>query len=325
MIKFVSSLDNDIWNEFLEKEKNNQMVTIAHNPSLGPILENTFGYKSHNMLMLNEGKLVGVLPAVLFKNKVVSVPHFSYGGPIVDSNEEITIDLNALFQGKKFEVRSFSKLSEHVYDKKISCVLNVHNTVEEQMMSLKSKLRQKIRKAERLDFSTKMGGIELLNDFYDGYSRRMLEFGSPPIGKVFFKNLLTDYKYGEVEIAVLYDGDKVIASSMALSYLNFYEVCWSSTDTNYNHHNIHALICWEMLKSSVEKKFKYYSFGRSTIESNNHSFKKQWNPLELPIYYNYSEPIGKSIKEFDFLTKIWKLQPLKTSVYFGHKISKYVY
>lgn len=325
MIELSTCADDSVWNEFLEKEIDNQMITIAHNPSLGPILEKTFGYKSQNRLMLKEGKLVGVLPAVLFKNKVVSIPHFSYGGPIVDSNEEITIDLNSLFQGKKFEVRSFSKLSEHVYDKKISCVLNVHESVDEQMMSLKSKLRQKIRKAEKIGYITKLGGLELLDDFYDGYSRKMLEFGSPPIGKVFFKNLLTDYKYGDVQIGLLYDGDKLIASGMALSYLNFNEVCWSSTDTDYNRHNIHALICWEMLKSSVENKHAYYSFGRSTIESNNHRFKKQWNPLELPIYYNYSEPIGKSIKELSFLTKIWKLQPLQTSIYFGHKISKYVY
>lgn len=325
MIQLSTCDNNEAWNEFLEKEKEGQMITLAHNPSLGPILAKTFGYKSQNRFLMKDNKIVGVMPTVLFRDKVVSIPHFSYGGPIFNSSEQNDVDLNALFQGKKFEIRSFSKLSEHVYDKKISCVLNVHESVDAQMMSLKSKLRQKIRKAEKIGYTTKIGGLELLDDFYGGYARRMLEFGSPPIGKVFFKNLLTDYEFGDVQIAVLYDGDKVIATSMALSYLNFNEVCWSSTDSEYNRFNIHALICWEMLKSSVEKKHKYYSFGRSTIDSNNHRFKKQWNPLELPIYYNYSEPIGKSIKELSFLTKIWKLQPLKTSVYFGHLISKYVY
>lgn len=324
-MEFNTSNDNSAWNEFLEKEKNNQMITIAHNPSIGPILSKTFGYQSQNRMMVKGDKIVGVFPTVMFRDRVVSIPHFSYGGPIMDSNEVIDVDLKTLLDGKKFEIRSFSKLSDYVYDKKISCVLNVHESVDAQMMSLKSKLRQKIRKAEKLGYTIKIGGQELLDDYYGMYSRKMLEFGSPPIGKVFFKNLLTDYEFGEVEIAVLYDGDKVIASGMALSYLNFNEVCWSSTDSSYNRFNIHALFCWEMLKSSVEKKHTYFSFGRSTIDSNNHRFKKQWNPLELPIYYSYSEPLGKSIKELSYLTKIWKLQPLSTSVYFGHKISKYVY
>lgn len=325
MIEYSPVKDDNAWNAFLEKEKDNQMITIAHNPSLGPILSKTFGYRSHNQMMVKDNKIVGVFPSVTFRDRVVSIPHFSYGGPITDSNQEIKIDLKTLLEGKKFEIRSFSKLSDHVYDKKISCVLNVHESVDAQMMSLKSKLRQKIRKAEKKGFVTKIGGPELLDDFYGGYARKMLEFGSPPIGKVFFENLLSDYKYGDVQIAIMYDGDKVIASGMALSYLNFNEVCWSSTDTSYNRFNIHALICWEMLKSSVEKKHTYYSFGRSTIDSNNHRFKRQWNPLELPIYYSYSEPLGKSIKELSYLTKVWKLQPLSTSVYFGHKISKYVY
>jgi len=136
---------------------------------------------------------------------------------------------------------------------------------------------------------------------------------------------LNDYKYGEPIVTVIYDKNKVIAAAFSLSYLNFNEVCWSATDSNYDKVNLHALICWEALKLSVNKGHSYFSFGRSTVGSNNHRFKKQWNPIELPIYYNYSEPVGKSIKELTFLTKIWKLQPLKTSIYFGHIISKYVY
>lgn len=325
MMQLSTCEDFDAWNEFLEGEKGNQMITLAHNPSLGPILSKTFGYKSENKFIRNGQNIVGVVPMVHFRGKIVSMPHFSYGGPVIASKEKMKVDLHTLFEGKNFEVRSFEKLSEHVYDKKISCVLNVHESDESQMMALKSKLRQKIRKAGKLGYVCELGGLELLDDFHNLYTRKMLRFGSPPLGKVFFKNLLTDYQFGDVQIAVLYDGEKVIASGMALSYLGFNEVCWSSTDNEYDRFNIHAQICWEMLRSSVEKKHTYFSFGRSTIDSNNHRFKRQWNPLELPIFYNYSEPVGRSIKELTFLTQIWRQQPLRTSVFFGHKISKYVY
>lgn len=325
MMQLSTCEDFDAWNEFLELEKGNQIITIAHNPSLGRILSKTFGYKSENKFIVEGNRRIGVIPTVRFRDRVVSIPHFSYGGPVIASGEKDRVVLKTLLQDEKFEIRSFDKLSEHVYDKKISCVLHVVESEEAQMMALKSKLRQKIRKVQKLGYRSELGGLELLDDFYGLYARKMLRFGSPPLGKVFFKNLLTDYRYGEVQVAILYDGDRVIASGMALSYLGFNEVCWSATDNNYERLNIHALICWEMLKSSVAKGHTYFSFGRSTIDSNNHRFKKQWNPLELPIFYNYSEPVGKSIKELTFLTKIWKQQPLKTSVLLGHKISKYVY
>lgn len=325
MMQLSTCEDFDAWNEFLESERAHQMVTLAHNPSLGPILSKTFGYKSENRFIVEDLKVVGVVPLVHFRGKVVSMPHFSYGGPILASDSGMKVDLKSLFGGKRFELRGFERLSEHVYDKKISCVLQVQASEEAQMKLLKSKLRQKIRKAAKLGYHCTLGGIELLDDYYDLYIRKMLRFGSPPLGKVFFENLLTDYRFGEAQIAILYDGENVIASGMALSYLGFNEVCWSATDHNYDRFNVHALICWEMLRSSIAKKHAFFSFGRSTIDSNNHRFKRQWNPIELPIFYNYSEPVGKSIKELTFLTEIWKRQPLGTSVFFGHRISKYVY
>ncbi|MGF1558061.1 MAG: GNAT family N-acetyltransferase [Flavobacteriaceae bacterium] len=325
MIQFLKSNDNRSWTQFLEDQQATQLVTMAHNPCLAAILAKTFGYRDENMLILEDKKIIGVLPAVSFRKKLVSIPHFSYGGPIFDTDLQSDVDLPALLAGQRFEIRSFSKLSDHVQSNKISCVLKVEANEEEQLLSLKPKLRTKIRKAEKLNYRVVHGGLELLDDFYRIYALKMLAFGSPPVGKVFFKNLLTDYEFGEASVTALYDGNKAIAAGMCLSYLGFNEVCWSATADAYDKNNVHSLICWAMAKNSIAKKHRYFSFGRSTIDSNNHHFKKQWNPIELPLYFNYSEPVGKSIREFGFLTKIWRLQPLKTSVFFGHIISKYLY
>lgn len=325
MIQVAANTEDHLWNRFLEGEQDSQFITIAHNPSLGPILQKTFGYKSNNMTVMEGTDIIGVLPTVLFNNRIISMPHFSYGGPIFSSENKLNLDINTILKGEKFEIRSFTKLTENVYNKKVSCVINVMDSNEAQLMTFKSKLRQKIRKAERINYKVRHGGLELLDDYYQIYSKKMLQFGSPVIGKVFFRNLLTDYAFGDARITVIYDEKKVIAAGFSLSYLNFNEVCWSTTDSDYDGYNIHALICWEILKTTIDKKYKYFSFGRSTIDSNNHRFKKQWNPIELPIFYNYSEPVVKSIKELTYLTDIWKLQPLATSVYFGHMVSKYIY
>ncbi|MDO1513672.1 GNAT family N-acetyltransferase [Maribacter confluentis] len=325
MLSTLVCANDDEWNDFLEKENNHQMVTIAHNPCLGKILSNTFGYSSTNYFIKDREQTIGVMPIVNVGKKMVSMPHFSYGGPLVQTSYANNVNISSLINAPSFEIRSFEKLSEHYIDKKISCILKLQDTEDEMFMTIKAKLRQKIRKTLKINFDVKSGGIELLNDFYTIFSQRMLKFGSPPLGKQFFRNLLQQYTYGDVQITVIYDGVKAISAGFSLSYLGFNELCWSGTDETYNKQNVNALMFWEMIKTSIAKEHRYFSFGRSTIDSSQHEFKKLWNPMELPIYYNLSEEPKTSLRDFEFLTKIWKYQPLRTSQILGHYVSKYVY
>lgn len=325
MILLSECTNNNIWNSFLKKEKSNQLITIAHNPSIGPILEKTFGYESQNMVITEGDKMVGVLPVVKVGKKLVSMPHFSYGGPIMDSNKEVEFDIETVFDNKKFEARSFKKLTDYLCDKKVSTIVELKASAEDQLNELTAKFRRKIRNAEKLNYNLVQGGAELVDDFYLLYAKKMLQKGSPPLGKNFFQNLLSDYEFGKAEIVAIYDNEQVVAAGFTLSYLGFNELCWASSCPQYDKYNVNSLLYWNIIKDSIAANQTYFSMGRSTVNSTNHFYKRQWKPIDFQVYYNYSEPIGKSIKEFTFLTKIWKLQPLMTSVYFGQIISKYIY
>jgi len=325
MLSLSDCKDHKIWNDFLAKEKDNQLITIAHNPSLGAILEKTFGYSSKNSLLLKDEKVIGVMPMVKVRGRAISIPHFSYGGPVLDSRENIKLNLNSLFKGRKFEIRGFSKLTNYFNDQKIIAVVKLGESTEDQIMGLRASFRRKIRSAEKKSFITRRGGIELLDDFYSVYSQKMLEKGSPPLGKVFFHNLLSYYQYGEVMITVLYDNDTIVSAGFTLSYLGFNELCWASSIREYDKFNVNSLMYWRIIQDSILKGYTYFSMGRSTKNSTNHLYKKQWRPLEIPIYFNYSEKRAILLKECTFLNNLWKQQPLTLSVFFGHQISKYVY
>lgn len=325
MIELSKCQDVSTWNEFLKKERGAQLITIAHNPSLGPILEKTFGYTSENMLISMNDEMIGVLPLVKIGKKLVSMPHFSYGGPIINSDTDVDLCLTTVLDNTKFEARSFDKLTDNLYENKVTCIVELKETPEEQLMEFKAGFRRKIRKSEKQGFTIVRGNIDLLDDFYEVYTKKMLFKGSPPLGKSFFRNLLTDYTYGEALITAAYDGDDIIAAGFTLSYLNFNELCWVSTNADYDKHNVNSLLYWNIIKDSIEKKHRYFSMGRSTRDSSNHKYKRQWKPMEIPIFYNYSQPVGTQLKELTFLTKIWKLQPLRTSVFFGKIVSKYLY
>tara|TARA_R110002051_G_scaffold64139_2_gene116770 strand:+ start:17098 stop:18075 length:978 start_codon:yes stop_codon:yes gene_type:complete len=315
----------ELWHNFLEKEKNSQIVTIAHNPCLGGILSKTFGYSYKNYFIKNNEETIGVLPTVTIGKKIISMPHFSYGGPILKNSFSQNVDVSSLIKDSKYEFRSFTKLSNFANEKKLTFIVSLIETADEIFKGFSSRFRSKIRKSQRYGFTIKSGGIDMLDDFYLLYSKRMLQKGSPPLGKLFFKNLLEHYKNGKAEITTVYDKDKPVATGFCLSYLNFKEYCWGSTDNEYNRHNVNALLLWNLIKESDLEGYKYFSLGRSTRDSNNHDYKIQWNPMELPLYFNLSEASSGSIKDFGFLTKIWKHQPLKTSQILGHYVSKYVY
>lgn len=325
MIQLARADDLKAWNSFVEKEKDNQLVTIAHNPSLGSILAKTFGYKEKNMFIVKDNQIIGVIPAVKVGKKLVSMPHFSYGGAIFCYKSNEFLEVSNLLNDTKFEIRGFKKITKNFYANKVLSKVKLKDCPDEQFMSIKSSARRKIRQARKKNFSAVHGGLELLDDFYHVYAKRMLQKGSPPLGKNFFRNILKYYQHGKAQISAIYANGNIAAAGFTLSYKGFNELCWVSSVRKYDRYNVNSLLYWNIIKDSINKGYYYFSMGRSTIDSNNHRFKKQWNPLELPIYYNYSEPMGTSLKEMTFLTKIWRLQPLRTSIFFGKYISKYVY
>jgi lipid II:glycine glycyltransferase (peptidoglycan interpeptide bridge formation enzyme) len=325
MIHLAKASDLKAWNGFLEEEKERQLVTIAHNPSLGRILAKTFGYKEENMFIMKDDQIIGVLPAVKVGKKLVSMPHFSYGGPIFCSKSKENLEVSNLLNETSFEVRGLQKVTDNFYANKIVSKVKLKNCPEEQFMNISSSARRKIRQARKRNFQTVHGGLELLDDFYKVYSKRMFQKGSPPLGKNFFRNLLEDYEHGKAQISAIYSNGNVAAAGLTLCYKDFNELCWVSSDKKYDRYNVNSLLYWNIIKDSIANGYCYFSMGRSTVNSTNHRFKKQWNPIELPLFFNHSHSVGKSIKEFTFLTKLWKLQPFKTSVLFGKYISKYVY
>lgn len=324
-LKLITSIqDMEIWQEVIKSIKSNQLVTIAHNPCLGNILADTFGYKSESYLILDGKKIIGVLPGVRIGSKYVSMPHFSYGGPIFISNEFNKM-LNEFLPKLKYDIRSFNKLSNFINDEKVTCYIKLPATVDEQWNSFKSKLRSQIKKGHKYGVEVINGDIELLSDFYSVYTKNMLRLGSPPLPKIFFKNILNQYKFGNANITVVKFNNLPVASGMTLSYMGFNEVCLASSIQSFNKYNVNMVLYWEMIKRSIIEGNKIFSFGRSSKGSNTLRFKLQWNPDVVPIYFNYSHDHLFNIKKMTLLSRIWKIQPLISSIFFGKIISKYLY
>jgi len=325
MLKIKISNENETWNHFLNQEKENQLVTIAHNPSLGEVLKNAFGYKYFNYVLLNKDTVVGVFPVCKIKNKIVSLPHFSYGDILLKSDFAKNNTFRKKVIGNNYEIRSFKSFSNSVDQSKVMCFLNLHKNEEEQWGHWNSKLRNNIRRGLKNNITVKIGGAEYLKEFYKVYSRNMKDLGSPVLSYKFFKDIFEFYKYGEAKIFIAQKDNINMAASIVLTYQNFSEVCWASALREYNALKPNLVIYWEMIKYAINNHYKYFSFGRSSKNSNTLHFKKHWKPIEKQLYFNLSQPKTIDVKKLKFLSNIWRKMPLTLANIIGPYFSKNIY
>lgn len=279
------------------------MKTIADNPCLSRIIADYYNYSCDE-----DGVWIG--------NKYVSMPFFSYG------SEKAKAKIKAF---KKWEYRGFEPVSEFYTSDKTTSFLYLLPAKDEQFNSFKSNLKRKIRKANKNELITKNGRVELLEDFYNVYSMNMKYLGSPSLPKSFFSSLLSEYENGDAKIFIVYYKNKAVASSFLLSYQDFAENTWFASNRKFNHLYISYLLHWEMIKFSISKQLKIYSFGRSTTDGSVHYFKKQWGTKDIKLFWSYSEKQKLNIRKLKILAVIWKKIPFFITKRIESLIAKKIY
>ena len=318
----------EIWNNILTNSSD--FYTIANNPSLLTFLKEHLGWSGDSFFIVYNNEIIGIYQhCFVHDNKAVSIPHFSYGG-IIRKDERF--DKKYIFNKiinqlpKQFEIRDFIPYTQHVVTEKIATFIELKSSHEEQIAFFKSNHRRKIKRAYKngleISFSSE---VDDMQSFYTIYSKNMLRLGSPVLSEKFFLNLLKYYKYGDVKVFIVRLDNKVIGGAVLLDYFKFAEDCWLSTLSEFNYLYTGLFLYWEMIKYSINKKKKYFSFGRSTRESSLLNFKRQWKPIEKQLFFSHSDKIKPGLKQMKFLTRLWKLLPLKVSNYIGPRIAERLY
>lgn len=318
--------DHEEWNQFVAKS--DKFFTIAQNPSLVKVLKNAFDWEGENILIYDGDKVIGVFNCMFISGKVVSMPHFSYGGFLI--NNDYAIDEVWEYYIKEnnvdnYEIRMFEKVSEYYNSSKVMNYLRLNTSIDKQFMQFKSKLRSQIKKGYKNGLKIKLGNIELLNDFYGVYSKNMHSLGSPVIGKGFFESIFKYYDYGAAKVFCVYYNEIPVGASLVLEYLGFCEVCWASTIRKFNNLAPNMVLYWEMIKYSIENNMKIFSFGRGTKEGTSYRFKMQWGTETKQLYFNYSNEANYNIKSIKILPMIWARLPYPFVNVIGPYIAKKIY
>ena len=333
----------------------NSIAPYSFNPSLFYFFQRHFRWKPYYFILWQDNKIAGLFPLINTGKAIVSLPHFSYGGiwqvlSVTNKSEIIdnliafirqngtdpgfynveTEDFNYAtnFSGSFF-IRSLDNPQDNKFKKseKVTYLMELYDE-QQTFASLSSNLRRKIRKASKAGFEFKTGGLELLEDFYSVYIPNIRLLKSLNYGKIFFKDLLTTWDFGNIMFFVAYKNSIPVASSLLASYGAFYENIYFATLPAFRRFYLADWLHWQMIKKVMNEAEKdsiskpIYSYGRSTEFSSVHKYKMHWPVKVVPLYV-YSNI--NDFKKTSLLTGIWKILPEIITKPLSPKLIKHIY
>jgi serine/alanine adding enzyme len=303
------------------------------------VIEETFGHAGYYLAAATDGAIQGVLPLVairsrLFGHFMVSVPFFSQGGVLADTDEAKTSLLaEAEELGRELGVRHIElrqggecDLGWRAETSKVVMGLPLPSCVDELLGSLPGKLRNRIRHSEKQGFELRVGCLEAVRDFYPIFAVNMRHLGTPVYPREWFENICRGAP-DRVRVLTAWEGKRAMAAAFVIGFRDTLEVPWSASLPDSRKKYSAMWLEWKMLEWAVENGYRWMDLGRSTPGSSSYSFKRQWTKDERPLHWYYWLAPGAALPElrkenprYRWATKIWQRLPLAIANHLGPRI-----
>ena len=340
VVSELSDSDAVEWDRYVDQHPEG---TLFHKFAWASLIKEVLHQKPRYLKAQNSaGNIVGVLPlvnlkSVVFGNFLVSMPYFNYGGVLADSEEVASVLVNAStdiadkLNVSHVQYRCSSECmteSFPVAKHKVNMILDLPESQDALGKSIGSKRRSQIKRPIREGVSHKIGGRELIDDFYEVFCINMRDLGTPVYSKKLFESIFDTFP-DNTNICVVYWEGKPVSTGFLMHYKNKLEIPWASTVRYANRISVNMYLYWQILSYAIEKGFKQFDFGRSTIHAGTYKFKKQWGAQPQQCYWYHYVPEGKALPDlspdnesFGLAIKIWQKLPIPITKIFGPHIVK---
>jgi FemAB-related protein (PEP-CTERM system-associated) len=198
------------------------------------------------------------------------------------------------------------------------------------MKAFPSKLRSQIRRPQKEGMTARVGGIELLGEFYRVFSRNMRDLGTPVYGKAFFRTILETFPK-ETAICSVSWNENVVAAGLVYAFREVIEIPWASSDRRYDRLSPNMLLYSTVLEYACQHGYKVFDFGRSSVDSGTYRFKQQWGAQQHQLYWYYWLAAGQDIPQlnpenpkYKAAIALWQYLPLPLTNFLGPHIVKYL-
>jgi serine/alanine adding enzyme len=280
----------------------------------------------------------GMLPLALVKSALfgrflVSLPYVSSAG-VQAADERVTERLLDEAVGLRLNVRYLEVRQEretphpalkNTSRAKVLMRLPLPRTVDALWSGFNAKLRNRIRAGQKFNFDVAWGRQELLDDFYQVFSRNMRDLGTPVYPLRLFDAILKHFA-GQAELCVLHKQGTPVAGALLMHLNGRSEVPSASSLRSWNHSNANTVMYWHLLSRTVERGQPVFDFGRSTPDSGTYKFKDQWGAQPSPSIWQYYLRRGSIAAmrpdnaRFGLAIKVWRRLPVALTRWIGPAI-----
>ena len=266
------------------------------------------------------------------------MPFLNYGGVLADSLDaqsallQAAVALSKELKASHIELRQQQELDLKWTTKqhKVSMRLELPRQFELIWNRFPSKIRTKIRRAQKEGMIVRVGGVEILPAFYRVFARNMRDLGTPVCGQKFFESILKTFSK-EARILAVYWQDQPLAAGFLYGFRNVLEIPWSSGDRRYHSLKTNMLLYSSVLEYACREGFGVVDFGRSTPGSGTYSFKEQWGARPVQLHWYYWLNHGVQLPELNpqnpkyrIAIKMWQKLPIFLTKLVGPHVVKFI-
>jgi serine/alanine adding enzyme len=275
------------------------------------IVESSFGHETHYLeARTGDRRICGILPLVrqrsrLFGDFLVSLPFVTYGGAIGDNIavEERLMHVAAerarALGCRHVEFRdSLLRKGWAVRTDKYSLRLELPVEAEALWQRFTPKLRSQIRRGEREAPAVRIGGAELVPDFYRVFARNMRDLGTPVYGVSYFEHIFAQVT-GHARVIVVDLDRSPVAAAIVIGDGSMLEIPWASSLREVNSRGINMVLYWQVLQHAIESGHRTFDFGRSTRDAGTYRFKRQWGAEPVPLFWHYWLADGRELPQLN--------------------------
>jgi FemAB-related protein (PEP-CTERM system-associated) len=333
--------DQALWDEFV---LSHPQASGYHTWAWQSVIERVFRHPTCALMAKSDaGRVQGVLPLVLTKSPMfgcffTSMPFLNYGGILADDPQVRRMLLTTAAETAKavgashIELRQADTLDTDwpVRSHKVSMRLPLPSTYEVLFNSYPSKLRSQIKRAQKEGMEVRIGGDELLDDYYRVFSRCMRDLGTPVYGKDFFRCILETFPK-EVRLCVVSLRRQALAAGLVYGFRRMLEIPWAASDKRFNRLAPNMLLYSSVLEHACREGYREFDFGRSTSDSGTYRFKEQWGAKPHQLYWYYWLADGRDIPQLNphnpkyrIAIALWQRLPVPVTNVLGPHIVKYL-
>lgn len=268
-----------------------------------------------------------------FGHFMVSLPFFNYAGILADDAlveqalAQAAATMAAAAGARHIELRQATALHAEPTgwtsrQHKASLQITL-GTATSHWDGISSRLRGKVRKAEKNNASFTVLDAAGLPDFYHLYALNMRDLGTPVYSPSLFENV---FRLAPQQAAVLLVrcGDQPAAAALAVRHGNRIELPWICQDYRSSSFNANEFLYWKAIEWACGENATVLDLGRSSIDAGTYRFKTQWNPEILPLHWYYWMAPGVSLPELNpnnpkyaLAVKSWQKLPLPVANLLG--------